>query len=150
MTTTPIIRRATAADVDAIVAMLADDRLGAGRETPGDPRYAAAFAAVDADPNQFLAVAELGGEVVGTLQLTVIPGLSLRGATRAQIEAVRVRSDQRGTGLGGQLVDWAVGRARARGCSVVQLTTNAVRTEAQRFYARHGFQPTHVGMKLAL
>ena len=109
------IRRATAADVPAIVAMLADDPLGATRESPGDPVYAAAFAEIDADPRQYLAVAAVAGAVVGTLQLTFIPGLSRRGATRALIEAVRVRSDQRGSGLGRLLAEWAIETARARG-----------------------------------
>ncbi|HET9143441.1 GNAT family N-acetyltransferase [Actinophytocola sp.] len=148
---TPLtIRRARAADVAAIVAMLADDPLGAGRERPGDPRYAEAFATLDADPHQLLAVAEADGEVVGTLQLTFIAGLSRIGATRAQIEAVRVRTDQRGGGLGQRLVEWAIEQARARGCAMVQLTTDVSRTDAHRFYTRLGFAATHVGMKLAL
>jgi ribosomal protein S18 acetylase RimI-like enzyme len=144
------IRRARAADVEAIVAMLADDPLGAGRERPGDPRYAEAFAALDTDPHQLLAVAETDGEVVGTLQLTFIAGLSRIGATRAQIEAVRVRTDQRGGGLGQRLVEWAIEQAKARGCAMVQLTTDVSRTDAHRFYTRLGFAATHVGMKLAL
>jgi GNAT superfamily N-acetyltransferase len=143
-----VIRRATAADVDAVVAMLADDPLGARRESPGDPAYAAAFARIDADPTQYLAVAVSGGEVVGTLQLTFIPGLSRRGATRALIEAVRVRADQRGSGLGRRLAEWAIETARARGAALVQLTTDASRADAHRFYERLGFQATHVGMKL--
>ena len=143
-----VIRRATAADVGAVVAMLADDPLGAGRESPGDPAYAAAFAQIDADPRQYLAVAVSGGEVVGTLQLTFIPGLSRRGATRALIEAVRVRADQRGSGLGRRLAEWAIETSRARGAALVQLTTDASRADAHRFYERLGFQATHVGMKL--
>jgi GNAT superfamily N-acetyltransferase len=142
------IRRATAADVEAVVAMLADDPLGARRESPGDPAYATAFAEIDADPRQYLAVAVSGGEVVGTLQLTFIPGLSRRGATRALIEAVRVRADQRGSGLGRRLAEWAIETARARGAALVQLTTDASREDAHRFYERLGFQATHVGMKL--
>lgn len=142
------IRRATAADVPAIVALLADDPLGAGRESPGDPAYATAFAEIDADPHQFLAVADAGGSVVGTLQLTFIPGLSRRGATRALIEAVRVRSDHRGSGLGRRLAEWAIDTARARGAALVQLTTDASRADAHRFYERLGFVASHVGMKL--
>lgn len=145
-----IIRRAVRGDVAAIVAMLADDPLGATRERPGDPAYLTAFAALDADPQQVLAVAERDGEVVGTLQLTFIPGLSRLGATRAQVEAVRVRADQRGSGLGQELVAWAIGRARERGAALVQLTTDAARADAHRFYERLGFRPSHVGMKLAL
>jgi GNAT superfamily N-acetyltransferase len=145
-----MIRRATAADVDPIVAMLADDPLGATREKPGDPAYLEAFAVIDADPHQFLAVAVAGDEVVGTLQLTFTPGLSRLGMTRATVEAVRVRSDQRGGGLGEQLIRWAIDEARARGCGLVQLTTDASRVDARRFYERLGFTASHVGMKLSL
>lgn len=145
-----VIRRATAGDVAAIVDLLADDPLGAQREAPGDAAYAEAFTEIDADPRQFLAVAEVGGEVVGTMQLTFIPGLSRRGSTRALIEAVRVRADQRGAGLGRGLAEWAIETARARGAAMVQLTTHASRTDAHRFYQRLGFVPSHVGMKLAL
>ncbi|GAA2659571.1 GNAT family N-acetyltransferase [Streptomyces aculeolatus] len=145
------IRRATAADVPAIVAMLADDPLGATRETPDDPApYEQAFARIDADPAQHLAVAERDGTVVGTLQLTVIPGLSRRGMTRALIEAVRVHRDERGSGLGTQLIEWAVAEARRQGCAVVQLTSDATRTDAHRFYERLGFEATHVGFKRML
>lgn len=142
------IRRAVAADVPAIVDMLADDPLGARREHPGDPAYAAAFTEIDADPRQVLAVAVDGDEVVGTMQLTFIPGLSRVGATRALIEAVRVRSDQRGNGMGGDLIRWAIEEARSRGAAMVQLTTDASRKDAHRFYERLGFAATHVGMKL--
>ncbi|MFL6119934.1 N-acetyltransferase family protein [Actinophytocola sp.] len=144
------IRRAVAADVPAIVAMLADDPLGARRERPGDAAYASAFAEIDADPRQFLAVAVAEGEVVGTLQLTFVPGLSRLGSTRVLIEAVRVRSDQRGNGLGGSLIQWAIEAARSRGAALVQLTTDASRRDAHRFYERLGFEATHVGMKLVL
>jgi GNAT superfamily N-acetyltransferase len=145
-----VIRQARREDVPAIVAMLADDPLGAQREQQGDPAYLAAFDDLDADPRQLLVVGELAGEVVGTMQLTFLPGLSRRGATRAQIEAVRVRADQRGSGLGGTLIRWAVDTARERGCALVQLTTDASRVDAHRFYERLGFQASHVGMKLAL
>ncbi|WP_342778089.1 GNAT family N-acetyltransferase [Oryzihumus leptocrescens] len=111
------IRRATADDVPAMVDLLADDVLGAGREQPGDPAYLRAFAAIAADPNQWLMVADADGEVVGTLQLTVIPGLSHRGTTRAQVEAVRVATSQRGSGLGTRLLEWAVGQSRELGCA---------------------------------
>jgi GNAT superfamily N-acetyltransferase len=144
------IRPATQNDVPAIVAMLADDPLGARREQPGDPAYLAAFTALAADPRQLLVVAEQDGAPVGTLQLTFIPGLSRRGATRAQIEAVRVWADRRGSGLGQELVRWAIDTARERGCVLVQLTTDNSRTDAHRFYERLGFQASHVGMKLPL
>ena len=144
------IRRATAADVDAVVAMLADDPLGATREKPGDPAYLEAFAVIDADPHQLLAVAVTGDEVVGTLQLTFTTGLSRLGMTRATVEAVRVRSDQRGNGLGEHLLRWAVDEARTRGCGMVQLTTDASRADAHRFYERLGFTASHIGMKLGI
>ncbi|MFC5290861.1 GNAT family N-acetyltransferase [Actinokineospora guangxiensis] len=148
--TRPLIRAALPADVAAIVALLADDPLGATRERPGDPRYAAAYAEIAADPNQVLAVAEAGGEVVGTLQLTFTPGLSRLGALRATVEGVRVRADQRGSGLGQELVEWAIERSRARGAALVQLTTDSTRADAHRFYERLGFTASHVGMKLPL
>jgi GNAT superfamily N-acetyltransferase len=143
------IRRATEEDVPAIVAMLADDALGATRESPDDlTPYRKAFQDIDADPNQFLAVADRDGEVVGTLQLTYLPGLSRKGGTRAQIEAVRVRATERGTGLGSQLIAWAVDQARQRGCILVQLTTDTARTDAHRFYEQLGFTASHLGFKL--
>jgi GNAT superfamily N-acetyltransferase len=145
------VRRATATDVPAIVAMLADDPLGATRESPDDlTPYQEAFAVVDADPHQFLAVAERAGHLVGTLQLTFLPGLARKGATRAQIEAVRVASTERGSGLGATLMEWAVDQARARGCALVQLTSDVARTDAHRFYERLGFTASHVGFKLTL
>ncbi|WP_433605616.1 GNAT family N-acetyltransferase [Dactylosporangium sp. CA-139114] len=145
------IRKATEADVPAIVALLADDALGAGRESPDDlSPYQRAFAAVVADANQVLVVAERDGRTVGTLQLTLLPGLARRGATRGQIEAVRVAGDERGSGLGATLMQWAIDEARARGCQLVQLTSDVSRTDAHRFYERLGFAPTHVGFKLNL
>ncbi len=138
-------------DVSAIVALLADDPLGAAREDVGDPAtYDAAYDRVVADPGQHLVVAERDGAVVGTLQLSVIPGLSRRGATRSIIEGVRVARGERGTGLGTELVTWAVEESRRLGCSLVQLTSDASRTDARRFYERLGFVPSHVGFKLPL
>ncbi|WP_240789962.1 GNAT family N-acetyltransferase [Roseomonas sp. HF4] len=134
----------------AIVALLADDMLGAGREVPGDPAYEAAFAAIEADPNQLLAVAEEIGRVVGCLQLTFIPGLSRKGMWRGQIESVRIASGHRGTGLGRRMFEWAIEACRARGCGLVQLTTDKARPEAHRFYESLGFVASHEGMKLAL
>lgn len=145
-----MFRTATRADLPAIVAMLADDPLGATRESPDDPGYAAAFERIDADPRNDLIVADRAGEVVGTMQLTYIPGLSRRGAERLQIEAVRVRADQRGQGLGRQMIEWAIDQARERGCAMVQLTTDKSRVDAHRFYASLGFVASHEGMKLAL
>ena len=145
-----IVRRAAAADLPAIVALLADDVLGAGRETPGDPAYAAAFAAIEADVNQVFAVADQDGRIVGCLQLSFIPGLSRRGMWRGQIESVRIAAEQRGLGLGQRLFDWAIAQCRARGCGLVQLTTDKARPEARRFYESLGFVASHEGMKLAL
>jgi GNAT superfamily N-acetyltransferase len=148
-------RRARRDDVPAIIGLLADDMLGAGRETLGpggqvNDGYWAAFDAVDADPNQLLVVADGDGEVAGTLQLSFIPGLSRGGAWRAQIEAVRVSSSRRGSGIGGEMVGYAIGEARRRGCVLVQLTTDRRRTGAHAFYERLGFESTHLGMKLTL
>ena len=146
-----VIRPATSDDVAAIVAMLADDPLGAAREDLDDAQtYAAAFARVSADPGQHLVVAVRDGRVVGTLQLRVIPGLSRRGATRSIIEGVRVARGERGSGLGTQLVTWAVDESRRLGATLVQLTSDASRTDARRFYERLGFVASHVGFKLQL
>jgi GNAT superfamily N-acetyltransferase len=145
------IRRATAQDVPHIVALLADDTLGAQRESPDElGPYQAAFTAIDADPRQWLLVAVLGEEVVGTAQLTYLPGLSRKGGTRAQIEAVRVGNAARGSGLGSQLIGWCVDRAREHGCTMVQLTSDVTRLDAHRFYERLGFKATHIGFKLGL
>lgn len=150
---TTTIRRATGADLAAIVRLLADDVLGQARENPGpplDPCYAEAFAAIERDPNQFLAVAEDGGGVVGCLQLSFIPGLSRRGLWRGQIESVRVAAARRGGGLGRSLFAWAIDECRRRGCGLVQLTTDKARPDALRFYESLGFVASHEGMKLAL
>ncbi|HEY3867253.1 MAG TPA: GNAT family N-acetyltransferase [Actinocrinis sp.] len=146
-----LIRAASAADLPAIVALLADDPLGAARESPDDlAPYSAAFARIQADPGHDVFVAERDGVVVGTLQLTIIPGLSRRGMTRALIEAVRIAADQRGGGLGTLMVRHAIDEARRHGCGMVQLTSDATRTDAHRFYERLGFVASHVGLKLQL
>jgi GNAT superfamily N-acetyltransferase len=143
------IRRAQHDDVGAIVRMLADDQLGATRDDPSDLEpYLHAFDEIDVDPNQLLVVVMSGDEPVGTLQLTIIPGLARRGALRGQIEAVRIHADHRGSGLGADLVRWAIGEARRRGCALVQLTSDVTRTDAHRFYERLGFIPSHTGFKL--
>ncbi|CAM3387229.1 GNAT family N-acetyltransferase [Stackebrandtia soli] len=145
------IRTATVDDVPAIVAMLADDPLGATRETPDDlGPYLSAFAAIDADPNNHLVVADRDGQVLGTLQLTIIPGLARTGMGRGLIEAVRIHADARGMGLGETMVRWAIERSRELGCGLVQLTTDITRTDAHRFYERVGFDRTHYGYKLSL
>ncbi|GAA2764406.1 GNAT family N-acetyltransferase [Streptomyces paradoxus] len=145
------IRAAIADDVPAIVAMLADDPLGAQRESPDDlAPYLAALERLSADPNQRLVVAVRQGRVVGTLQLTIIPGLSRRGATRSIIEGVRIHADERGSGLGTQLIEWAIDASREEGCQLVQLTSDRTRTNAHRFYERLGFTASHTGFKLQL
>lgn len=148
-----IFRRANAADLEDIVALLADDELGRRREDPDpplNPRYIDAFAAIDADRNQFLAVVEEGGEIVGCLQLSFIPGLSRLGLWRGQIESVRIASSRRGGGLGKRMFEWAIDECRKRGCEIVQLTTDKSRADARRFYEQLGFVASHKGMKLAL
>ncbi|MCM3845059.1 GNAT family N-acetyltransferase [Pseudonocardia sp. DR1-2] len=146
----PVLRRATARDVPSVVALLADDPLGATRETPEDlAPYLAAFAELDADPRHLLLVAD-DDTVVGTLQLSLLPGLARRGALRARIEAVRVAAGRRGDGLGATMVRYAVDEARRRGAALVQLTSDRSRTDAHRFYERLGFLRTHDGFSLPL
>ena len=144
------LRRATADDVPALAALLTDDPLGRDRESPDLAPYRRAFAAVDADPAQLLLTITHGPDVVGTSQLTEVPGLSRGGTTRLEIEAVRVRADLRGQGIGAALFAWVVDEARRRGCGLVQLTTDRRRTDAHRFYERLGFTASHVGFKLRL
>ncbi|MFI0513180.1 GNAT superfamily N-acetyltransferase [Streptomyces canus] len=145
------IRPATTDDVPAIVGMLADDPLGAQRESPDDLNpYLAALERLSSDPNQHLVVATRGDRVVGTLQLTIVPGLSRRGATRSIIEAVRIHADERGSGLGSRLIEWAIEESRRQNCQLVQLTSDNTRTDAHRFYERLGFTASHVGFKLTL
>ncbi|MEV4975717.1 GNAT family N-acetyltransferase [Streptomyces scopuliridis] len=145
------IRPATHDDIPAIVAMLADDPLGAQRESPDDlTPYTEAYERLARDPNQHVVVAERDGRVIGTLQLTIIPGLSRRGATRSIIEAVRVHADERGSGLGTRFIEWAVDESRRQGCRLVQLTSDASRTDAHRFYERLGFTASHVGFKMSI
>ena len=146
------IRRARRDDVGAIVVMLADDPLGSARERledPLPPAYFRAFDAVERDPNIQLVVAEdSDGIVVGCLQLCILPGLSSQGASRGLIEDVRVASHCRGRGIGEGLVQWAIAEAQGKSCKLIELLTHHTRVDAQRFYARLGFQPSHVGMTL--
>jgi ribosomal protein S18 acetylase RimI-like enzyme len=153
MEPTITMRTARREDVPAIVRLLADDRLGATRERVEEPvaaNYFRAFDEIAADPGNELLVAVQGDQVVGCLQLTIIPGLSRVGMKRGQLESVRVGSRHRGARVGEQLVLEAIARARAAGCGLVQLTSDSSRTDAQRFYQRLGFVATHVGMKLSL
>jgi GNAT superfamily N-acetyltransferase len=145
------IRPAGRDDVGTIVAMLADDPLGSARERIEQPLPAAYFRAFDAlehDPNIRLVVAEQGGIVIGCLQLCILPGLSSQGASRALIEDVRVAQHCRSRGVGEQLLQWALTEARAANCKLIELLTHNTRTDAQRFYKRLGFQPSHVGMTI--
>jgi GNAT superfamily N-acetyltransferase len=148
------VRRAVLSDLAEIVALLADDPLGSARDGVGGGEdlapYRQAFALIDADPSQLLVVAVADSAVVGTLQLTFIPGLSRRGTSRAQVEAVRVHSSHRSNGLGAAILGWAVDEARRRGCGLVQMTTDKTRLDAHRFYDRLGFVASHEGFKLQL
>ncbi|MFB7783078.1 GNAT family N-acetyltransferase [Streptomyces vinaceus] len=147
----PAIRPATEEDLPAIVALLADDPLGATRESPDDlTPYLAAFKRLADDPHQRVVVAVRENRVVGTLQLTIVPGLSRKGATRSIIEGVRVHADERGSGLGTRFIQWAIEESRRENCQLVQLTSDVTRTDAHRFYERLGFTASHVGFKLSL
>lgn len=146
-------RLATAEDLPTIVQMLADDTLGATREraeTPLPQSYYDAFRAIDSDPNIELIVAEAAGQIVGTVQVGYVPGLSRQGMWRATIEAVRVAATERSKGIGAAMIQETIARARQRGCGLVQLTSDRSRADARRFYERLGFIHTHVGMKLSL
>lgn len=145
------ISRASREDVPDIVALLRDDEIGAGREGTDLAPYEAAFALVDADPNQLLAIARTGdGEPAGTLQLSFVPGLTRGGATRFLVEGVRVHPSLRGTGLGAALMEWAHEQGRTRGAALAQLTSDKRRADAHRFYERLGYERTHDGFKIGL
>ena len=145
-------RKAVREDVPFIVQLLANDKLGQLREDYQDPlpeKYYSAFEQIDADPNQELIVIEnRDGEVIGTLQLSFIQYLTYQGGIRAQIEAVRVREDLRGDGIGQKLFEWAINRAKERNAHLLQLTTDKKRPEAIRFYEKLGFKTSHEGMKI--
>ena len=146
-------RRAEAAELPAIVALLADDPLGREREECGpelDPRYREAFAAIERDRHQLLAVAERDDRIIGVMQLTFIPGLTRRGMWRGQIEGVRVAAAERGSGVGRRMLEWAIDECRKHGCGLVQLTSDEQRADAHRFYEALGFRATHRGYKLPL
>lgn len=151
-----IFRGATRADVPAILELLGDDEIARSRQSAAptpesvDAACWAAFEEIDADPRNELIVADRAGVVVGTCQLTFTPSLSRRGAERMTIEAVRVRGDLHGHGIGQAMMRWSLDRARERGCGLAQLTTDKRRTEAHRFYAALGFEPSHLGFKIAL
>lgn len=147
-------RAAQEADLISVVQLLADDDLGNMREIPSLPlaaQYVQAFQAIEADDNQMLAVTtDDSGAVVGTMQISFIPGISRLGAWRGQIEAVRVVESQRNAGLGQSMFEWAISFCKSKGCRLVQLTTDKSRPDAHRFYEKLGFEPSHVGYKLNL
>jgi GNAT superfamily N-acetyltransferase len=146
-------RRAAPGDLGAIVALLADDPIGRTRENAGpqlDTGYHDAFASIERDPNQLLIVAERGGQVIGVLQLSFIPGLTRRGMWRGQIEGVRVAASERAGGIGRALLEWAIEECRRRGCGLVQLTSDKRRSAGHGFYEALGFEATHQGYKLSL
>ncbi|MBY5769460.1 GNAT family N-acetyltransferase [Rhizobium leguminosarum bv. viciae] len=147
-------RLARLSDLAAIVRLLGDDDLGGAREIVSDPvdaRYLSAFAAIEADANQLLAVAtDAADQVVGSLQLSFLPGLSRTGMWRGQIESVRVARNLRGSGLGAQFIEWAIAQCAERGCGLVQLTSDKARGDAIRFYERLGFVASHEGLKRTL
>lgn len=144
-------REAGRADVARVIALLVDDVLGQTREADDIAPYLAAFEAMRSEGGNRLIVGEdAEGVIVATYQITFISGLSLRAARRAQVESVRVSSDRRGQGIGEAMFADAKARARAAGCSLMQLTMNASRAETHRFYERLGFVPSHTGFKLPL
>ena len=148
---TTIIREARHKDLAAIVAMLADDELGRGRENPNNlAHYSLILGQIEGDARNAIMVAEQDGKIVGCFQITYITGLSRQGATRALVEGVRTHADARGKGIGEAMMKHAVEMARARGCALVQLTSDKSRTRAHDFYKRLGFKMSHEGFKLDL
>lgn len=149
----PSFRLAKREDLPCIVRMLAEDDLGRQRERPDEPlpvSYYEAFEQIQNDPKHELIVAEVSGELVGTLHLMFLPSISFQGGLRAQVESVRVDGSFRGRGIGSAMMKWAIERARARGAHLMQLTTHKSREDAHHFYERLGFTKSHVGMKLGL
>jgi GNAT superfamily N-acetyltransferase len=149
-------RDAIPADIPTMI-RLSHDGDARGKDTPpldpatlNDPRYRAAFEEITRDQNHRLIVAEKHGEVVGTLQISVIPGMPRFGMKRGLLENVHIRADQRGSGLGTEMVTWAIERCREAGCGMIQLTSNKVRHDAHRFYEKLGFAKSHEGFKLML
>lgn len=146
-------RPATVDDLPFLIGLAVEDNVVLTDDDPADatgPEYVAALAAIDADPNQEMLVAELDGEAVGCFQLTYIPGLMRRGMWRGLVEMVHVAPAHRNRGFGAQMMAWAVERCRTRGCGMIQLTSNKKRVDAHRFYRRLGFEQSHEGLRLML
>lgn len=145
------VARASESDVPALAALLADDALGARRESSDLEPYLMAFREIDRDPNQLLvAVRDPNDKLVGTMQLTLIPGLARAGSKRLQIEGVRLAAATRGSGLGTALFEWAHRYGQRHGAVLAQLTTDKTRTDAHRFYDRLGYRASHEGYKRPL
>ncbi|MEO6713799.1 MAG: GNAT family N-acetyltransferase [Mycobacteriales bacterium] len=149
-----VLRRATIDDVPAVVALIAGGQIAGirdGIDNDGDlAQYQAAYRSIDVDPAHLLLVAESAGRILGTLQLSLLPGLARRGSVRGQLEAVHVEESSRGRGIGSAMLDWAIQECRRRGASLVQLTTSKSRVDAHRLYAKLGFTASPEGMKLPL
>ncbi|QSW93015.1 GNAT family N-acetyltransferase [Rhizobium lentis] len=148
-----LIREACEEDLPALVALFAADALGGHGDTTDAEAfsdYARAFAVIEASPDQTLYVAERRGEVVGTFQTMLTTSLTGRGASAMIIEAVQTRADMRGQGIGNAMIEFAITEAKGRGARLVQLTSNAIRKDAHRFYERLGFKASHLGFKMAL
>jgi GNAT superfamily N-acetyltransferase len=146
-------RQAKQTDLPVIVRLMMEDELSMERERfemPLPQVYYKAFEAIDRDPNNEVIVAEIDGDVIGTLQLTFVPCLSYQGGTRAQVESVRVAEQLRGQGIGTVMMKWALDRARRHGCHLMQLTSHKSRVDAHRFYEKLGFTASHIGMKINL
>ncbi len=141
------MRRARREDVAAILALLADDDLQKLSDAAVTLAHEAAFASIDSDDNQLLAVAVKEGNIIGCIQLTFIPGLSRNGMWRCHIEAVRVARALRGKGLGGKMLDWANETACKRKCGMAQLLMDKSRLDARRFYEAIGFEASHQGFR---
>lgn len=148
-----LFRAARSFDISDIIALLADDEIGLTREDTNFPihqNYLDAFQAIEQDPNQHLVVVTQNEKIIGTLQLTFIPGLARKGAWRGQIEAVRIALSHRGAGIGEQMFHWAIEQCKQKGCRLVQLTTDKTRKEAHNFYEKLGFVDSHIGYKMIL
>ncbi|TQV88163.1 GNAT family N-acetyltransferase [Aliikangiella coralliicola] len=146
-------RSAIETDLPHLVSMLANDDLGGQREDTSDPinhAYVSAFNSISKDPNNKLVIAENGKQLVGMLQLTFIPNLTHTGSWRCLIEGVRIHQDFRGQGLGTKLFEWAINRAKIKGCNIIQLTSDKQRPDAIRFYEELGFVASHEGLKMKL